>query len=106
MPPSAERRRHRAPSQKVMLSNALQKARDAVLLDNAQENVSAVEAYREACTLLLQVMERSSGDEEKRKLETIVRYAARDPSQPTNANLLNSAIHTKVVSRSWARIRN
>ena len=69
---SDERRRHKTPSQKVMLSKALQKANDAVVLDNAQNFVDAVEAYGEACDLLLQVMNSSSGDEEKIKLDTIV----------------------------------
>ena len=57
-----------------MLSKALQKANHAVLLDNAEENDSAMEAYSEACELLSHVMERSSGDEERRKLEQIVRH--------------------------------
>jgi hypothetical protein len=60
------------PSQKAMLSKALQKANTAVLLDNAQNFNGAMEAYREACSLLGQVMSRSSGDDDKRKLEAIV----------------------------------
>ncbi|KAI9889970.1 MAG: hypothetical protein M1814_004588 [Vezdaea aestivalis] len=59
------------PSQKAMLSKALQKANSAVLLDNAQDFDGAMEAYREACTLLGHVMSRSAGDEDKRKLEAI-----------------------------------
>jgi hypothetical protein len=55
-----------------MLSKALQKANTAVLLDNAQNIEGAVQAYSEACNLLQQVMMRSSGDEDRRKLETIV----------------------------------
>jgi hypothetical protein len=55
-----------------MLSVALQKANTAVLLDNAQNVEGAIQAYSEACALLQQVMVRSSGDEDKRKLEAIV----------------------------------
>ena len=70
---SAERsRRKRTPSQKAMLSEALQKANQAVVLDNAQDFEGAMEAYNDACELLEQVMSRSSGDEEKRKLDAIV----------------------------------
>ncbi|KAG0652366.1 hypothetical protein D0Z07_1120 [Hyphodiscus hymeniophilus] len=54
-----------------MLSKALQKANTAVLLDNAQNFEGAMEAYAEACVLLQQVMLRSSGDDDKRKLEAI-----------------------------------
>ncbi len=59
-------------SQKAMLSKALEKANTAVLLDNAQNYEGAMQAYSEACALLQQVMLRSSGDEDKRKLEAIV----------------------------------
>ena len=55
-----------------MLSKALQKANTAVLLDNAQNFEGAMQAYSEACALLQQVMGRSSGDEDRRKLEAIV----------------------------------
>lgn len=65
-------RKHKSPSQKAMLSKALQKAHTAVLLDNAQNFEGAMEAYRDACALLRQVMMRSSGDEDKKKLESIV----------------------------------
>ncbi|KAI9818313.1 MAG: hypothetical protein M1832_004431 [Thelocarpon impressellum] len=61
----------RVPSQKAMLSKALQKANTAVLLDNAQNFEGAMEAYGHACVLLQQVMKRSSGDEDRRKLEAI-----------------------------------
>ncbi|TVY20281.1 hypothetical protein LARI1_G000784 [Lachnellula arida] len=60
------------PSQKAMLSKALQKANTAVLLDNAQNFEGAMHAYSEACALLQQVMARSSGDEDRRKLEAIM----------------------------------
>lgn len=65
-------RKHRSPSQKTMLSRALQKANTAVLLDNAQNYEGAMEAYSDACQLLQQVMNGSTGDEDKQKLEAIV----------------------------------
>lgn len=69
--------KHRAqknPSQKAMLSRALQKANTAVQLDNAQNFEGARESYAEACDLLQQVLDKTSGDEDKRKLETIVGF--------------------------------
>ena len=69
-------RNSKQPSQKAMLSKALQKANTAVLLDNAQNFEGAMQAYSEACALLQQVMHRSSGDEDKRKLEAIVNLHA------------------------------
>ncbi|CAM1501142.1 Fc.00g103040.m01.CDS01 [Cosmosporella sp. VM-42] len=66
------------PSQKAMLSRALQKANTAVQLDNAQNFEGARQAYAEACNLLQQVLQRTSGDEDKRKLEAIRRtYTSR-----------------------------
>lgn len=65
-------RSSKQPSQKAMLSKALQKANTAVLLDNAQNFEGAMQAYSEACSLLQQVMARSSGDDDRRKLEAIV----------------------------------
>ncbi|KZF26067.1 hypothetical protein L228DRAFT_257563 [Xylona heveae TC161] len=59
------------PSQKLMLSKALQKANTAVLLDNAQNFEGAIDAYRDACALLGQVMLKSSGEEDRQKLEAI-----------------------------------
>ncbi|RKF64861.1 putative mit domain-containing protein [Erysiphe neolycopersici] len=59
------------PSQKAMLSKALQKANTAVLLDNAQNFEVAKQAYSEACALLERVMTRSSGDDDRKKLEAI-----------------------------------
>lgn len=55
-----------------MLSRALQKANTAVLLDNAQNFEGAMEAYGDACRLLQQVMLRSSGEDDRKKLEAIV----------------------------------
>ncbi|RAL59342.1 hypothetical protein DID88_006833 [Monilinia fructigena] len=68
---STSSRSSKQPSQKAMLSKALQKANTAVLLDNAQNYEGAMQAYSEACSLLQQVMARSSGDEDRRKLEAI-----------------------------------
>ena len=64
--------RRKAHWQKAMLSRALQKANHAVLLDNAQNYEGAVEAYSDACNLLAQVMFRSTGEADRRKLDTIV----------------------------------
>jgi len=76
-----------------MLSKALQKANTAVLLDNAQNFEGAMQAYTEACALLQQVMTRSSGDDDRRKLEAIV-----SNSIPCKDPLLTfrSEIHTQV----------
>lgn len=70
-PPRNRERREK--DKKTMLSRALQKANTAVLLDHAQNFEGAMEAYGDACKLLQQVMARSSGEEDKRKLEAIVR---------------------------------
>ena len=56
---------------KVILSKALDKANTAVLLDNAENYEGALEAYSDACDLLQQVMERTSGEVDKQKLRTI-----------------------------------
>jgi hypothetical protein len=69
---ASSNRSTKQPSQKAMLSKALQKANTAVLLDNAQNFEGAMQAYSEACSLLQQVMARSSGDDDRRKLEAIV----------------------------------
>lgn len=66
------RDRTNKPSQKAMLSKALAKANAAVQLDNAQNYLAARESYSEACDLLQQVLSRTSGDEDRRKLEAIV----------------------------------
>lgn len=71
-------RAQKNPSQKAMLSRALQKANTAVQLDNAQNFEGAREAYAEACDLLQQVLDRTSGDEDKRKLEAIVSLVSQE----------------------------
>ncbi|KAH6613705.1 hypothetical protein B0J18DRAFT_62763 [Chaetomium sp. MPI-SDFR-AT-0129] len=69
---SRERDRQGRPlSQKAMLSKALQKANTAVQLDNAQNFEGARRAYSEACAVLHQVLLRTSGEEDRRKLEAI-----------------------------------
>ncbi|KAL4880510.1 hypothetical protein BJY04DRAFT_219249 [Aspergillus karnatakaensis] len=71
-PSSQNDKRRQGPSQKAMLSKALQKANTAVLLDNAANFEGAMEAYNDACQLLQLVMLRSSGgEEEKIKLQEI-----------------------------------
>lgn len=66
-------KQQQGPSQKAMLSKALQKANTAVLLDNAANFEGAMEAYNDACQLLQLVMLRSNGgDDEKLKLQEIV----------------------------------
>lgn len=69
---TSPRTRAKQPSQKAMLSKALQKANTAVQLDNAQNFEGARTAYYEACDLLQQVLDRTPGDEDKKKLEAIV----------------------------------
>ncbi|KAI1398313.1 hypothetical protein F4819DRAFT_498846 [Hypoxylon fuscum] len=54
-----------------MLSKALAKANAAVQLDNAQNYGAARDSYLEACDLLQQVLSRTSGEEDRRKLEAI-----------------------------------
>ncbi|EON63918.1 hypothetical protein W97_03146 [Coniosporium apollinis CBS 100218] len=68
-PPRTRERREK--DKKSMLSRALQKANTAVLLDNALNFEGAVEAYEDACRLLQQVMLRSSGEDDRRKLDSI-----------------------------------
>lgn len=69
---SPKSRDRKPPSQKAMLSKALQKANTAVQLDNAQNFDGARVAYYEACDLLQQVLDRTPGDDDKKKLEAIV----------------------------------
>lgn len=78
---SRERERSgKPPSQKAMLSKALQKANTAVQLDNVQNFEAARRAYAEACAVLQQVLMRTSGEEDRRKLEAIVSSATSQPS--------------------------
>ncbi|UNI15325.1 hypothetical protein JDV02_001868 [Purpureocillium takamizusanense] len=94
------------PSQKAMLSRALQKANTAVQLDNAQNFEGARLAYAEACDLLQQVLLRTSGDDDKKKLEAIRRtYASRieelDQMGPWNSNDSNKALPARPESNEY-----
>lgn len=99
--------RSKQPSQKAMLSKALQKANTAVQLDNAQNFQGARSAYREACDLLHQVLLRTAGDEDKKKLEAIV--SRRPHSPPCSASRLLTCVRTvsarlmPAASKSWTR---
>lgn len=64
-------RQHRSSSQRAMLSSALQKANTAVLLDNAGNIEGAMEAYRDACTLLQQAMSRAELEGDRAQLQSI-----------------------------------
>ncbi|KAJ2900048.1 hypothetical protein MKZ38_002666 [Zalerion maritima] len=68
---SSKSKGRQQPSQKAMLSKALQRANLAVQLDNAQNFDGARESYAEACELLQQVLQRTSGEDDKKKLEAI-----------------------------------
>jgi hypothetical protein len=70
--PRSKEKGNKPPSQKAMLSRALQKANTAVQLDNAKNLEGARHAYAEACDLLHQVLLRTSAEEDQRKLEAIV----------------------------------
>lgn len=73
-----DRDRGKQPSQKAMLSKALAKANTAVQLDNAQNYQAARQSYGEACDLLQHVLARTTGEEDKKKLEAIRRtYTSR-----------------------------
>ncbi|KAK6836755.1 hypothetical protein PG987_007250 [Apiospora arundinis] len=73
-----DRERGKQPSQKAMLSKALAKANTAVQLDNAQNYQAARQSYSEACDLLQHVLARTTGEEDKKKLEAIRRtYTSR-----------------------------
>ncbi|KAI4715352.1 hypothetical protein E4T48_08471 [Aureobasidium sp. EXF-10727] len=56
---------------KMMLSKALEKANTAVLLDNAMNYEGALDAYQDACRLLENVLARTSGYDDRRKLDAI-----------------------------------
>ncbi|KAG9629737.1 hypothetical protein KCU86_g21215, partial [Aureobasidium melanogenum] len=63
--------RGRSQDKKMMLSKALEKANTAVLLDNAMNYEGALEAYRDACRLLENVLDRTSTPDDRRKLDAI-----------------------------------
>lgn len=64
--------KRKAPPQKAMLSKALEKAHHAVTLDQHSNFEGAMYAYQDACTLLQKVMIRSSGIEDREKLDAVV----------------------------------
>jgi hypothetical protein len=78
---SSRQRNRREKDKKHMLSKALAKANTAVTLDNVQNFEGATEAYMDACTLLTQVMNKSSAEEDVRKLEAIVSLLANSAAQ-------------------------
>ncbi|KAK6006788.1 hypothetical protein QM012_005796 [Aureobasidium pullulans] len=63
--------RGRSQDKKMMLSKALEKANTAVLLDNAMNYEGALEAYRDACRLLENVLDRTYTPDDRRKLDAI-----------------------------------
>ncbi|KAK7754793.1 hypothetical protein SLS62_003107 [Diatrype stigma] len=69
--PESPKDKRSKPSQKAMLSKALAKANTAVQLDKASNYESARESYIEACELLHQVLARTTGGEDRNKLEAI-----------------------------------
>lgn len=92
-------RRRRAPSQKALLSKALAKANHAVVLDGKQNVEGAILAYGDACNLLRQVMVRSSGEDDRRKLEAVVSNGPfKIFRQATNKR---SATPTKLASENY-----
>lgn len=56
---------------KAMLAKALEKANTAVVLDNKQNFLGALDAYTDACMLLQQVMDRSVNTADRKKLAAI-----------------------------------
>lgn len=72
-PPQRTRLR-RDKDKKTMLANALQRANDAVQLDNSQDYAGAIDAYIQACDFLTEVMNKSSSEDDKRKLRAIVSH--------------------------------
>ena len=86
-----------------MLSKALQKANTAVQLDNAQNFEGARLAYAEACDLLHQVLLRTAGDEDRKKLEAIVSQSRVWNSGTFTDLRTTSAKHTRAELMSWIK---
>ena len=78
--------KRKAPSQKAMLSKALQKAHHAVTLDQHSNFEGAMHAYQDACSLLEKVMIRSSGIEDQQKLNAVVSYTPSKLKEESHAN--------------------
>ena len=87
-----------------MLTKALQKANTAVQLDNAHNFQGARQAYAEACDLLQQVLQRTSADEDKRKLEAIVRARAQEAVHLHHWLTLRVAVLTSDYSVAHIRV--
>lgn len=64
-------RERREQDKKTMLAKALEQANTAVQLDNAMNYDGALSAYNDACRLLQSVMSRTTGADDKRKLDAI-----------------------------------
>ena len=96
--------KRKAPSQKAMLSKALQKAHHAVTLDQHSNFEGAMHAYQDACALLQKVMIRSSGIEDRQKLDAVVSYGRLFMKAESLANIRRSAIHMKHVSLSYGAL--
>jgi MIT (microtubule interacting and transport) domain len=79
-------RERRDKDKKTMLSRALQKAHRAVILDNEQNFEGAIEAYGDACNLLQEVLTRSAGEDDRRKLDAIVCDSNTSRSSQANFN--------------------
>lgn len=111
---SGRSQRRRAPSQKALLSKALAKANHAVVLDGRQNVEGAILAYGDACNLLRQVMIRSSGDDDRRKLEAVVSIAYGGLRRqhhltchsvtPTRIGLLSFAMPISLISRQTTKL--
>lgn len=65
------------PSCKSLLQEALHKANNAVFFDYRENFDDAIRAYGGACALLGQVMRVSLDDDDRSKLEAIVRILSR-----------------------------
>ena len=89
------KRSRREKEKKIMLSKALQRANEAVHLDNEQKYSQAVTAYGEACDLLDSVMSRTSSEDDKGKLTAIVRAITfvKTNNDPNETNDLKTERH-------------
>ena len=96
--------KRKAPSQKAMLSKALQKAHHAVTLDQHSNFEGAMHAYQDACALLQKVMIRSSGIEDRQKLDNVVSHGLPGLKPESHTNVTISAIRMKHVSPSYGAL--
>ena len=96
--------KRKAPSQKAMLSKALQKAHHAVTLDQHSNFEGAMHAYQDACALLQKVMIRSSGIEDRQKLDAVVSHGLSGLKPESHTDSIVSAIRMKHVSPSYGAL--